>query len=110
MYIAVSNNHGWGKGDTVEAALKTAVAHSLNRQATVAAVWACGEKAYVDGMGYAYGVEGPRRRFERSGKGLRGTWKEVPDREPKEPAPLTIEDGSGYRSPPTLRERIKREG
>jgi hypothetical protein len=80
MFIAVSNNHGWGKGATEAEAIKHAVTHSLHRQATVMAVWACEDAAHVDGMGTAYGVQGDRRRFERKGAKA-GKWKEVPDRD-----------------------------
>jgi hypothetical protein len=77
-FIAVSNNHGWGKAETLEKALKFAVEHSSHQKATIMAVWGCSPDAYVDGMGTAYGVLTERRRFERTGA-LRGTWKEVPD-------------------------------
>lgn len=78
MFIAVSNNHGWGRAPTEAAAIKIAVENSLHRQTNLIALWACNEKAYVDGMGTAHGVEGARRRFER--KSLKaGAFKEVPD-------------------------------
>jgi hypothetical protein len=78
MFIAVSNNHGWGKGPTEAEALKVAVEHSSRREATICALWPCEPGAYVDGMGCAYGVIGSRRRFERKGP-KRGKWTEVPD-------------------------------
>jgi hypothetical protein len=78
MFIAVSNNHGWGKGKTEAEAIKYAVQNSLNRRADLMAVWACEDMAHVDGMGTAYGVLGDRRRFERKGA-TAGKWKEVPD-------------------------------
>lgn len=82
MFIAVSNNHGWGRGTTEEQAIKNAVQHSMHRQASVIALWACHEESYVDGMGTAYGVQGDRRRFERKDMKA-GKFKEVPDPESK---------------------------
>lgn len=85
-FIAVSNNHGWGKGPTIDAAIQIAVANSAGKRATLMGVWGCHSAAYVDGRGSVFRVLTARRRFERKGE-TRGAWKEVPDVE------VTVDDG-----------------
>lgn len=77
MFIAVNNDHGWGKAATMEEARKNSL--SNGRKATLVRVWECADpKAYVDGMGGVYGIKPESRKdYRRSGPNGR-KWKEVP--------------------------------
>lgn len=74
-FIAVNNDHGWGKGKTPEDARKRSLVEG--RKATHVRIWECAiDTAYVDGMGTVYGVMPETRRdYKRNGETGR-VWKE----------------------------------
>lgn len=74
MFIAVTNNHGWGKGKSREEALAIALQNSLHRMCTEARVWKCVKNAYVNGIGQVFGVIGEHVEYTRK-MAQRSTWK-----------------------------------
>jgi len=79
-YIAVNNDHGWGKGDSLGAARKRSLVEG--RRATFVRVWEIadgkGDDAYVDGMGVVYGVKPETVKDYKRAKVTSHKWSEVP--------------------------------
>ena len=77
-FIAVNNDHGWGKGETSEAALKKSLTHG--RKATHVRVWECATaESYVDGMGVVYGVKKDTKKDLKRAKPTSRVWKDAPE-------------------------------
>ena len=57
-FIAVNNDHGWGKGKTSDDARARSLVEG--RKATLVRIWeTTSPEAYVDGMGVVYGIKRP---------------------------------------------------
>jgi hypothetical protein len=78
-YIAVNNDHGWGKGETAVDARQRSLVNG--RKATLVRIWEIadgkGDDAYVDGMGTVYGIKPETRTdYRRAPNGRK--WTETP--------------------------------
>ena len=78
-YIAVNNDHGWGKGESAVDARQRSLVEG--RRATKVRIWELdpehADKAHVDGMGTVYGIKPDTvKDYQRNPNGR--VWKEIP--------------------------------